>query len=283
VAVAVIPPMTLAMIRFLLASVLLSLLLRLCEPGAKLVKNDIPMLSLTGIIGIAAYYYFLNTGIKFTTASATSIILSVVPVLSMLADYLFFKNPLTPHKILCVLLSIAGVCLVVGANFSRPEGGVNLIGNLLMLAAALSWVAYNIFTCSLGKKRSLLYIVTYQTIFGTICLLPFSLLEMDRWQPVSTAVMLNVAFLGILCSAIGYYIYVYALKNLGVGTATLFLNLVPVVTVVSSYFILKETIDPAQMAGGAMIILSAYLAGWKQAAGCVPCAEEEAKAGTKPV
>lgn len=267
VSVAVIPPMTLALVRFLMASVILTVMIKIIEPRSKLRKKDIPALSLAGVIGITVYFFFENNGVKMTTASVASIIIAAIPILSILADYIFFKSPLSPYKVFCVLLSILGVYLVVGANLSGPNGRGNLPGNLMMLGAALSWVFYAIITRPLGKKHSQLYIVTYQTIFGTICLIPFSLLEMGGWQPVSIVVMLNVAFLGVFCSALGYYLYVYALKILGIGVVSLFINLIPVVTVISSYFILKETISPAQMAGGALIVVSVYLASWKQAAG----------------
>lgn len=283
ISVAVIPPMTLALLRFIMASVLLSLMIRILEPGSKLKKEDIPALSVAGIIGITVYFFFENNGVKMTTASVASMIIAAIPILSLLADYLFFKSPLSPYKIFCVLLSIIGVYLVVGANLTGPHGRSNLMGNLMMMGAALSWVAYGIFTRPLGKKYSQLYIVTYQTIFGTLCLVPFSLLEMGNWQPVSTVVMLNVAFLGVFCSALGYYLYVYALKSLGIGVVSLFINLIPVVTVISSYFILKETISPAQMAGGALIIVSVYLASWRQAAGSRAASPEAGSKKQAPV
>lgn len=264
ISVSVIPPMTLALLRFAIASVLLSVMLRILEPGSRLKKGDVPALSVAGVIGIAVYFFFENNGVKMTSASVASMIIAAIPILSLLADYLFFKSPMSRYKIFCVLLSIVGVYLVVGANLTGPHGRSNLMGNLMMMGAAFSWVAYGIITRPLGKKYTQLYIVTYQTIFGTLCLLPFSLLEMGSWQPVSSTVLLNVAFLGVFCSALGYYLYVYALKSLGIGVVSLFINLIPVVTVISSYFILREKVSAAQMAGGALIIISVYLASWKQ-------------------
>lgn len=266
VTVSVIPPMTLALLRFLVAIFILIPLLKFLEPGARLNKEDIPILSLTGIVGITAYYFFQINGIKLTTASSASIIVATVPIISLLAEYLFFKSPLSAYKVCCVLLSLAGVFLVVVNNMGTEAGGSSLPGNLLMLGTALCWVAYNIFTRPLGEKRSLLYITTYQLIFGTIFTIPFALFEMDQWQPLTGSAVLNVIFMGVFCNALGYYLYVLALKNLGTGVVTLFVNLIPVTTVISSYFILKESISPAQLAGGALIITSVYVAGLKQMA-----------------
>ncbi|MCL6611643.1 MAG: DMT family transporter [Peptococcaceae bacterium] len=267
VSVAVIPPMTLALLRFLTASLVLVAMLKILEPGAKMRKKDVPSLAAAGLMGITVYFFFENNGVKLTTASAASIIVATIPVMSILADYIFFRAPLSPGKIFCVALSVLGVYLVVEAGVKMPGGRNNLAGNLLMIGAAVSWVVYSIVTRPLGKKYSQLAIVTYQTLFGTFSLIPLALLERSGWQSVSGTVMLNVFYLGLFCSALGYYLYVYAMKKLGMGTVSLFINLVPVVTVVSSHFILGEMVSPVQMAGGALVVASVYLAGWKQSSG----------------
>jgi drug/metabolite transporter (DMT)-like permease len=267
VSVAVIPPMTLALLRFLMASAILAVMLKVLEPGARMRKKDLPALVAAGLTGITVYFFFENNGVKLTTASVASIIVATIPIMSILADYIFFRSPLPPYKIICVAMSVVGVYMVVGANITGPGGRGNLAGNLLMIGAAVSWVAYSIVTRPLGKRYSQLAIVTYQTVFGTCSLIPLALLEMGSWQPVSGTVMLNVAYLGLFCSALGYYLYVYAMKKLGMGVVSMFINLVPVVTVVSSYFILGETISLVQTAGGTLILVSVYLAGWKQFSG----------------
>jgi len=264
VSVMVIPPMTLALVRFIMASAILVLMLKIIEPHSRLDKKDVPALFLAGLTGITVYFFFENNGVKLTSASVASMIIAIIPIMSILADYIFFRTPLSPFKIICVFVSVIGVYMVVGTNITGPGGRGNLAGNLLMLGAVVCWVVYSIVTRPLGKKHSQLFVVTYQTIFGTISLVPFSLLEMGDWQPVTAAVMLNVAFLGVFCSALGYYLYVYAMRRLGVGLVSMFINLIPVVTVISSYFILGETVSPVQVAGGILIILSVYLAGYSR-------------------
>lgn len=264
ISVMVIPPMTLALLRFIIASVVLLALLKIAEPETRIRREDAPALAVAGLLGITAYFFFENNGVRLTTAAVASIIIAIIPILSILADYIVFRNSLSPFGIICVVVSILGVYLVVGANISGHNSHGNLTGNLLMLGAAVCFTAYNIVTRPLGKKYSQLAIVTYQTLFATISLIPLSLLERNSWRPVSLTVILNVIFLGIFCSALGYYLYVYALKKMGIGTVSIFINLIPVVTVASSYLILHETVGPAQMAGGALIILSVYLSSWKQ-------------------
>lgn len=260
VTVAVLNPMSLALMRFALASVILFGLLKMKEPNTRLQKKDIPLMALSGIIGITVYFYFENNGVKLTTASTASIIIGAIPMLTALADYFFCGNKLTLPKIAGVVLSFIGVYLIVMESGTFNLSSKYFTGNLMMFGAALAWVAYSLLTRPIGKKYSGLAITTYQTLFGTAAVLPFALFDNNNWYGVNIAVLANIAFLGIFCSALGYFFYVYAMAELGVDISTLFINLIPVVTVVSSYFILGEKITTAQLTGGGIIIAAVYLA-----------------------
>jgi len=255
----VIPPMTLALLRFLIASLLLYWALRHKEPQTTLAPEDMPLMAVAGIIGVTAYFFFENNGVKLTTASAASLIIATIPILTILGDFAVFKTKLTLPKILGVVLSIGGVILIMHSSLADTAG--NWHGNLFMLGAAFSWVIYSLATRPLNERYSKLAVVTYQTLFGTATLLPFALLEFDQWQPISATIMLHVAYLGVFCSALGYYLYVYALDVLGVSSVSLYINLIPVVSVLGGFFLLHETITTLQLIGGIIILASVWIAG----------------------
>jgi len=260
VTVSVLAPMTLALARFIIATVLLLIILKIREPGARLNKKDIPLMAVSGIVGITVYFFFENNGVKMTTASTASIIIATIPVLTVLSDYMFCGNKLTWAKIAGVVLSFWGVFLIVSDSGQLSFQSRYFTGNLFMLGAAVAWVIYSLATRPLGERYSRLAITTYQTTFGTMAILPFAVFETNSWHLVNGTVIGNIIFLGVFCSALGYYIYVYALGELGVDIASLFINLIPVVTVIGSFFILGEKITPAQLTGGGVIIMAVYLA-----------------------
>jgi drug/metabolite transporter (DMT)-like permease len=74
-------------------------------------------------------------------------------------------------------------------------------------------------------------------------------------------VILHVAFLGIFCSALGYYFYAIAMERLGPGKSGVFLNLIPVVTVAAG-FALGEKLSVTELAGGAVVVGGVFLATW---------------------
>jgi drug/metabolite transporter (DMT)-like permease len=262
--VAVFPPMTLALLRFLMASIFLFGAFKWQEPQTRLAKKDYPAMTLAGIIGITLYFYFQNNGVKLITASAASIIIAFIPIMTLVADTVILKSRLTKQKIWGVILSVIGVCLVVGLDIHWADSG---LGYLMMFGAAVAWVIYGLITKPLFKKYSQLAIVFYQTIFGTIALLPFAFFEKTDWSQVTPIILFHLIYLGVFCSALGYYIYLFALDKLGPNITTLFLNLIPVVAVGAGWFILSERLTLLQIIGGLLVITSVTIVIWDQKPG----------------
>jgi len=274
VAVAVLPPMTLGAARFLLAVMILYLVKRRSAPGERLSVPDLPYLTGAGLIGVTAYFFFENNGVSLVTASEASIIIAAIPVISLFAERLaaelvFRRNRdqaragappsrrIGGRRWAGAALSMVGVWLVAGATVAVSG---NALGYVFMFGAALSWVAYGFLTRPLFAHRSRIYIVFWQSVFGLIGFLPFAALEIPRWGPVSLPVLLHVAYLGIFCSALGYWLYARALQVLGVGTSIVFVNLIPVVTVTAGFFLLGDRLNPVQWGGAAAVLAGVYLA-----------------------
>jgi drug/metabolite transporter (DMT)-like permease len=72
--------------------------------------------------------------------------------------------------------------------------------------------------------------------------------------------MLHVIFLALGCSALGYWLYAYAMEALGVSTTSVFINLIPVVTVISGFLVLHERLTILQGAGAVLVLAGVYLA-----------------------
>ncbi|WP_242876309.1 DMT family transporter [Desulfosporosinus hippei] len=256
VAVVEIPPITMALIRFAMASLMLWIIIQRVEPQAKLHKSDLPKMILGGIFGITLYFIFENIGVKFSTATNASLIVSVVPVITIVLDVLFFKGRLSFLKLLGVIIAVGGSYLAVTGNGSVELNSSHFLGNLLMILAMLSWAFFTLVNKSLQGKYSGLFLTTYQTIFGTLFFIPLSLLEYKEWKPFSLTALSNLLFLAVFCSVVGYLLYIYALKRLDVALTTIYLNLIPVVGVLSGYLFLKESILPIQLIGGLITLLA---------------------------
>ncbi|SFM08027.1 DMT family transporter [Pelosinus propionicus] len=256
IAVSEIPPTTMALLRFIIASVFLRILLKKVEPNAKISRNDLPKMAAGGVLGITCYFYFENMGVQLSTAANASLIVSIVPIIAIGLDVLFFKSKITPLKLAAVGIAVLGTYLSITANGKIEFNSNHFLGNILMICAMISWALYTLINKSLQGRYSGICMTTYQTIIGTLCLVPVSILEYSDWRVFSLLAFWHVLFLAIGCSVICYVFYMYVLKHLDVAITTIYLSAVPVIGVVSGHYFLKESVFPIQMMGGMLTILA---------------------------
>ena len=251
-----VPPITLALLRFMIASTILLIITKKVEPATKLQPNDLRKMIIAGFFGITLYFFFENTALKLTTASSAALITSIVPIVAITMDTLVFKTKVSLIKCIGILIAMLGAYLAITANGQLDFSSQTFIGNLFVVGAMLSWSLYTLLNKSFQGKYSGLFLTTYQSLFGTMFLIPLSLFEYNQWHFFSLTAFGNILFLAIGCSALGYFLYIYALSKLDVTITTLYLNLMSIIGVLGGHFFLQETIFPTQIAGGALIIFS---------------------------
>jgi drug/metabolite transporter (DMT)-like permease len=253
-----VPPMTMVCIRFVIATVILNLLLRRFDPSARLRKKDLLPLAVSGLFGVTVYFFFESRGIKLTSASHASLIIAVIPVVTVIAETIFFRTRVSLLTGVGIALSVVGVIFVV----DRPgaeRGGGSLAGDLFMFGACISWVVYIILSKNLHQRLSEIAITAYQSLFGTAFLVPFALLEMHQWVPITLAAGLNLVYLAVFCSALSNFLYVYSLSALGPIAVSPYINLIPVVGVLGGVALLGESLVWNQVVGGAVILAGVIL------------------------
>ena len=263
IAVAVFPPMTLGALRFSLALVFLFFIKKKMAPDEKITVKDMPMLAGAGLTGVTLYFFFENNGVLLIPASEASIIIAAIPVITLIAegirDKITLKKMLLPG--LGALVSVTGVGLVAGVSFALSG---TALGYFYMAGACVSWVVYCFLTRPLFSRHSRIFIVFWQSLAGFLGFLPFTFFETinanSAFVMPGLEVWGHVIFLGICCSALGYWFYALSLKTLGLGTSTIFINLIPVVSAIGGYFILGDRLSPLQWFGAALVLAGVYIA-----------------------
>jgi drug/metabolite transporter (DMT)-like permease len=259
VAVAVVPPMTLGLLRFIIASAILIVMVRVKKVDLHVDKKDWLNVFMAGALGITLYFYFENNGIKYTSASASSLIIATIPVFSVIADALIYKVKITRKVFLSILASITGVLFIVGFNIEELVASGYAKGYAMMFGAVGVWILYMIVTKPLFDRYSQLHLLFYQAVIGMLCFVPFAIMEGFDYSLLTANIMMHITILGVFASAIGFYTYLIALDILGMSVSSVFLNLLPLLTVIFSMFYLKETMTMTQVFGGALILASVFL------------------------
>ena len=259
------PPMTLVTLRFVIATALMLPLQRRLYPGTVITRRTRLDLALTGLLGVTIYFFFEATGLKLTSASSASLIIASIPVLTLLAELVFFRTAISVRQIAGIALSVLGVYIIVGRSPQGLGGPEGLTGNLLMLGACLSWVAYLLLSRRIPEGLPRLTVSAHQNLWGALFLIPLAFLERRSWTWGSAVIWLNILYLGLFCSALAYFLYQYALKHLGSVVLSTWINLIPVVGAVGGVTVLGEKLAAAQLVGGAVVIAGVLAVSWKRA------------------
>jgi drug/metabolite transporter (DMT)-like permease len=272
-------PLSIGAIRFTLAASLLGVTVRLSRhrpprPDARQRRQ----LHLSGFLGITVYFVLENIGVDLSTASDASLIVATYPLMTMLVELVLLRTRMPPLRVTGVLLATAGAFLVV-RNGAETGGSSRWLGDVLLLLGGLAWAGYNV----LGKRASAgqdaVSVTCHQTLAGAAGFLLVSPLEAGGWRlpgPVASSLLV---YLAVACSVGGFLLYNYGLRRMASSVAVSILNVVPVFGVIGAVVINGESIRPAQVAGGLIIVAGVALGVVERGHGA---AEQPDTAGHEP-
>ena len=106
------PPLTLAVVRFVVATVILGALTLLPQNRVRLQKKDILTVVVCGFTGIMLYAVLQNIAMQWTSASSATLIIASYPIITLLMESAIYKKKLSGIKIVAILIAIVGVVIL---------------------------------------------------------------------------------------------------------------------------------------------------------------------------
>lgn len=259
--VRVIPPMSQGAMRFFIASIILYFAKKKIKPNEKIKKEDYKNFFLIGAIGIALYFYFENSSMLYLPASIAGILIATLPIFIMISEIIFYKEKMSFLKLIGVVVSFVGVYLILSNH--QIEGATNYkqfyLGLAMMMGAIGSWVIYSLIMRRLSGKYSSITITYYQFIIGTICFIPFTFQENILWNQIDNIIIMNLLYLSVICSALAFLLYNYVIGIMGASQSSVYLNLMPLITMIASVIIFDEILTTWQIIGSGVVIISIYI------------------------
>ena len=258
-----VPPFSAAFFRFLFATVCLYVLVVHREGKIpKLGRQQILPVALLGLTGVFAYNVFFFSGLKLINAGRASIIIANNPIVISVFSALFFKESLSPTKVVGILISVSGAIIAI-------SGGDPLIlfadgigkGDLFIFGCVLSWSAYSLMGKRVMRDLSPLAAVSHSAAVGMLALLiPACMEGMPAAVPgYSLADWGNLAYLGLFGTVLGFVWYYEGIRVIGPSRASLFINFVPISAICLAHIILKEPLTPSLLAGGILVVTGVTL------------------------
>lgn len=170
---------------------------------------------LTAAVQPCLYAIFETYGLQYTTSSMSSIFIATIPCMTLILGMLFFHRHTKPIGIAGILLAFTGVviCSVGGAE---AAGGGKMFGYLLLIAAIVCGAVYSQFSAEASAHYSAIEITAMMTFFGApwFTVLNFAMgygAETYTLLATDFRLVLGALFLGLACSAGGYFGFNYVL------------------------------------------------------------------------
>jgi drug/metabolite transporter (DMT)-like permease len=208
------------------------------------------------------YFLFETFGLQYTSATKTSLIIATIPIVVLVLSAFFLKERLRPINMLGIVISLAGVAMLVfGGRVQTALNGM-MFGDMLIIGAVLAASVYMILTRRLGESLSSLQITGMQIIFGALLFFPLFLWDLPKlnWQEVSRESFIALIVLTIFATIGAFLCYNYALTRIPAAQAAVCINGIPLVTACGAWALLGETLTSMQLMGGILVLVSVLLA-----------------------
>lgn len=215
-----------------------------------------------GLCGICLYYLLENIALTYTMATNVGVIISVAPFFTVVLSNVFLKTEekLKAQFFVGFIVAMAGICLI---SFSGSELKLNPIGDILVIASAFVWAIYSLLTRKIGSYGyntlgATRRIFTYGILFMLSFLFVFDF-NLNVQKFINPEYALNLIYLGLGASALCFVTWNYAVKVLGAVKTSVYIYIVPVITVVTSVIVLKEEITWMAAIGIGLTLIGLFL------------------------
>ncbi len=230
-----------------------------------------------GISGGSLYFFTENTALSFTQACNVSFIVCIAPLLTILLTLLIkklFRGPIVDGLedvkvrlplIAGTVIALTGMAMVV---FDGNSLNLSPKGDILAFMAALSWAVYSQLSGQMAERYGTLYATRKVFFYGLLTIIPVLILSdnsnLATVEFDNVKVWGNLLFLSTIASLFCFVLWNRILIAIGNVTATNYVYLNPVFTLIGAILFLSESMTLVSGIGSAMILGGVILSGVKK-------------------
>ena len=262
------PSSIIALVRGVLATIFLLAVMAGGKrwPDKTAITRNLTLLLISGAL-IGFNWILLFEAYNYTSVAVATLCYYLAPVFVIIASPFVLQEKLSMKKALCVIAALAGMVLVSGVIQNYVRGGntedLNLTGVLLGIGAGALYATIILMNKKL-KDISSYDTTVMQLAAASIVLVPYCLLTVDIGSlEVTPGSAVLLVIVGIVHTGIAYVLYFGSIKELPAQTVAIFSYIDPILAVLLSAFLLKESMDMLSISGAILILGSTFVSEMK--------------------
>lgn len=265
------PPFTIVFIRLVISMTVLLAVSWFAGFLQKIRKKDYKWILLMSLFNPFLYFVGESLGLTMVSSTLAAVIVATIPLFVPVGAYFFLNERLNTINIVGIVISFTGVIIVVlKPDFSLSD---NPLGMGLMFMAVFCAVGYTLIVKKLIARYNAYSLTFYQNALGVFLFLPLVLVF--EWSNLinaghETRAIMALVYLALFGSTAAFILYNYGIKELGASRANIFTNIIPVLTAVFAFFVLKEEMTWQKVTGIAVVLAGLFLSQLRRKAPAVP-------------
>lgn len=224
-------------------------------------RADYTKFLLLGLINIPLNQLLFVWGVKFTTAPNAALAYALTPAFVLIIGFIFFKEKFERYQTIGIAIAIIGTVLVLvdkGASLSPTH----TVGNVMVLMASASWAVYTVLGKPLVIKYGAVFTTAMSFFIGLLLYLPLYLIIPSTVEVgdlgtsgADATWWMQVLYLGVITSGVGYGLWYYALSKLESGRVAVFNNLQPILTTILALVLFGTQPTTLFLIGGSIALI----------------------------
>lgn len=261
----VMPPLALNVVRVCIALGLFwcMLLFKPSKPGIK--KKHIPLFIICAATGVAINQILFVQGTSITSPIHASLLMLVTPIVITLLAVWFFKEKITIHKLLGLVLGIGGAAILILLK-NNADKESSILGDVLIVINAVSYAFYLILAKPLMVYYKPEQVIRWVFLFGAILIIPigFKTTHHILWTSFLWHHWVALAFVVIGSTFLSYLFMVYGLAKLGSTVVGTYMYTQPIFATIAAMVLFNEKLTAIKLLAAIFIFGGVYLVNKQQ-------------------
>lgn len=252
-------PMALMFLRMLVATIAFCPLIPAMRK-VKIARGDLPLFLIMFLCEPCLYFLCESYALRHTSAAQAGMIIAALPLFTAAGARIFLKERSGFRVWLGIFLTIAGVAWLSLSSKTTGAAPNPLLGNVMETGAALAASCYAIAAKCLHRNYPPLFLAALQAAAGTLFFGPAMLVTGASFPAaLESGPVLSVIYLGVIITMGAFALYNYGLSRLSAPRAIIFLNAIPVFTLIMSFAFLGEQFQVGQWVASALVLGGVFI------------------------